>query len=134
MVRFARVRQAATGSDPARYRNRRAEIIDKVRQFIQDGGALPGDELLKQEMLAVDAWYDEQGRLQLEPKKEINAKLGEGRSTDALDSIALTLALEFPMLVDDGARERMLERRRRYEEDPYSLVSDSYDPIYGVVR
>ena len=33
----------------------------------------------------------------------------------ALDSIALTVALEFLMLVDDGARERMLERRRAYE-------------------
>jgi hypothetical protein len=60
-----------------------------VRQFIRNGGTLPADEL-KQEMLAVDAWYDEQGRLQLDPKKDINAKLGEGRSTDALDAIALT--------------------------------------------
>jgi len=59
---------------------------------------------------------------QLEPKKDINAKLGEGRSTDALDSIALTVALEFPMLIDDGARERMLERRRRYEENPFELA------------
>jgi hypothetical protein len=59
---------------------------------------------------------------QLKPKKDINAKLGEGRSTDALDSIALTVALEFPMLIDDGARERMLERRRQYEENPFELA------------
>jgi hypothetical protein len=46
-----------------------------VRQFAQNGGALPADEVLKQEMLAVDAWYDERGRLQLEPKKDVNAKV-----------------------------------------------------------
>jgi hypothetical protein len=68
----------------------------------------------------------------IEPKKDI--KLGEGRSTDAPDAIALTVALEFPMIIDDGARDRMPERRRRYEEDPYSLVSDSYDPVFGVAR
>jgi hypothetical protein len=58
------------------------------------------------------------GRLQLEPNKDTNAKVGEGLNTDALDSIALTLALEFPMLIDGGARERMLERRRRYGREP----------------
>jgi hypothetical protein len=46
-----------------------------VRQFAQNGGALPADEVLKQEMLAVDAWYDERGRLQLETKKDVNAKV-----------------------------------------------------------
>lgn len=34
--------------------------------------------------------------------RTINTKLGEGRSTDALDSIALSAALEFPMLINDG--------------------------------
>lgn len=117
---------------PVRYRNRRAEIIDKVRQFIGNGGALPADEMLKQEMLAVDAWYDEAGRLQLEPKKDINAKLGEGRSTDALDSIALTVALEFPMLVDDDTARRMRERRDAYERGEPVRSEYDYDPLAAV--
>ena len=119
----------------ARYRNRRAEIVDKVRQFTQNGGHVPDDAMLREEMLAVNAWFDEQGRLQLEPKKDINAKLGEGRSTDALDAIALTLALDFPMIVDEGAAERQRERRRRCEEDPYGYRGEQdYDPVFGVVR
>ena len=32
-------------------------------------------------------------------------------SVDAIDAIALTVTLEFPMLIDGRARERMLERR-----------------------
>jgi hypothetical protein len=66
-------------------------------------------------------------RVQLDPQEHINATLGEGRSTDALDSIALTVALEFPMLIDEGAAARMRERRRRYEEDPYSLADSGND-------
>ena len=50
-------------------------------------------------------------------------------STDALDAIALTVALEISMLVDDGAAARQREHRRRYEEDPYTFRGENdYDP------
>ena len=40
------------------------------------------------------------------------------------------------MLVDDAAAERMRDRRRQYEEDPYSLVdyAHDYNPVSGTMR
>jgi hypothetical protein len=40
------------------------------------------------------------------------------------------------MLVDDEAQERMRERWRRYEEDPFALADsgNDYNPIFGAVR
>jgi hypothetical protein len=38
------------------------------------------------------------------------------------------------MLVDDGARERMRERRRAYERGELVGSENDYNPIFGVVR
>jgi hypothetical protein len=40
------------------------------------------------------------------------------------------------MLVDEGAAERMLERRRRYEENPFELddTGNDHNPVFGPVR
>ena len=38
------------------------------------------------------------------------------------------------MLIDDGARERMLERRRAYERGELVFGENDYDPVFGVAR
>lgn len=75
-----------------RYHNRRAEMWDELRQWLEDeGGAqLPKDEMLIGELCAVNKKYDSRGRLQLEEKSEIKSKLG--RSPDMADALALTFA------------------------------------------
>ena len=73
-----------------RYHNRRAEMWDKLREWLGEGGAIPDDEGLCSELCCVAKKYDSQGRLQLEEKDEIKKKLG--RSPDKADALALTFA------------------------------------------
>ena len=78
-----------------RYFNRRAEMWDKIRQWLEEKPQpqLPEDEMLFNELIAVDKKYDSHGRLQLEGKEEIKKKLG--RSPDMADALALTFAEPF---------------------------------------
>ena len=75
-----------------RYHNRRAEMWDELRQWLQSVPAvkIPADENLCTELVAVNKKYDSRGRLQLEEKDEIKRRLG--RSPDMADALALTFA------------------------------------------
>jgi len=73
-----------------RYANKRAEMWDKINQWLDDEVELPKDENLFDELISVNKKYDFRGRLTLEEKEEIKKRIG--RSTDKSDSLALTFA------------------------------------------
>ena len=75
-----------------RYHNRRAEMWDGLRQWLNSEPAvkIPDDENLCAELCVVNKKYDSRGRLQLEEKEEIKKRLG--RSPDMADALALTFA------------------------------------------
>ena len=73
-----------------RYANRRAEMWDKISQWLDDEVELPKDEGLFDELAGVNKRYDFRGRLILEEKEEIKKRLG--RSTDMADALALSFA------------------------------------------
>ena len=73
-----------------RYANKRAEMWDKIREWLDDDVELPKDEDLFDELTGVNKKYDFRGRLVLEEKEEIKKRLG--RSTDKSDALALTFA------------------------------------------
>ena len=75
-----------------RYHNRRAEMWDELRQWLNSEPAvkIPNEERLCAELCAVGKKYDSRGRLQLEEKDEIKKRLGH--SPDLADSLALTFA------------------------------------------
>lgn len=73
-----------------RYANKRAEMWDKLREWIDDEVELLKDERLFDELAVVNKRYDFRGRLVLEEKEEIKKRLGY--STDKADSLALTFA------------------------------------------
>ena len=54
------------------------------------GGCLPDDPLLHAELAAPKYWYDNKQRLCLEPKDDIESRLG--RSPDRADGFVLTFA------------------------------------------
>ena len=82
-----------------RYHNRRAEMWDELRQWLQSipPVKIPDDEILCAELTSVNKKYDSRGRLQLEEKDEIKKRLG--RSPDMADALALTFA---EPVYDDG--------------------------------
>jgi len=72
------------------YANRRAEMWDTMRKWIEDGGAIPNDPELVKELAAVTYAYDGQSRLKLESKETIRERVGF--SPDRADALALTFA------------------------------------------
>ena len=73
-----------------RYSNRRAEMWDGIREWLNDTVQLPKDEGLLDDLCAVNKKYDTRGRLQLESKEDVKKRLG--RSPDKADALALTFA------------------------------------------
>ena len=85
-----------------RYHNRRAEMWDELRQWLNSEPAvrIPDNENLCAELCAVNKKYDSRGRLQLEEKDEVKKRLG--RSPDTADALALTFA---EPVYDNGIEE-----------------------------
>lgn len=84
------VNSQSQASNPAKYANKRAEMYDLLRQWMEDGGALPYDPRLEAQITAAKYDFDKQGRMLLEPKKDIKDRIGY--SPDEADTIALGFA------------------------------------------
>ena len=74
------------------YVNRRAEMWFEMKDWLVNGGKIPNDPTLKQELATPMYWYDSAGRRVLEPKDEIKKRLQGGGSPDMADALALTFA------------------------------------------
>jgi hypothetical protein len=89
---------ASTPRNAARFANVRSEAHWLVREALRLGTwAIPNDPLLIEELMAVTWTTNGQGRIQIEPKDDIRAKIG--RSPDRLDVLTMTV-----WAADDGGR------------------------------
>lgn len=78
-------------SEPNRWKNRRAEMYWSLRQRLDRAEIqLPDDDELFADLTAMRYGFDQQGRVTLEPKDAIRAKLGH--SPDRADAVALALS------------------------------------------
>jgi hypothetical protein len=74
--------------DEERFRNRRAEAFWALRKKLERGElALPDDEELFEELLAIRWRADGQDRVQMESKRDMKSRLG--RSPDRADALAM---------------------------------------------
>lgn len=85
----------ARALNDARFVNRRAEMWRAVRDWLTAGGGLPDDTVLKADLSTPRYEFDAAGRLKLESKDEIKARLG--RSPDTADALALTFYAPVPL-------------------------------------
>ena len=90
----------------ARYVNKRTEMWDAMRKWLQAGGALPDAAELKTELATPEYSFDAANRMKLEPKEDVKERLG--RSPDVADALALTFA--YPVAPRDGRRRARLAR------------------------
>ena len=91
----------AASLKPELYANRRAELHVELGRFVKlPTTILPKGQKLASEMTATRFSHDVKGRVLLEPKKDVRARLG--RSPDVADAIALTFGA--PILVTEGRR------------------------------
>lgn len=79
--------------NPEIYINKRVEMWDSMRDWINHGGALPQNQELKSELTVPEYSFDAANRMKLMSKEEI--KELTGNSPDIADSLALTFA--FPV-------------------------------------
>ncbi len=84
------VQFGARAMDSDAYQDRRTEMHWKLAEWIREAGCLPRDQMLADELAAPRYWFDKKGRVVLEQKQDIKARLG--RSPDRSDAYALTFA------------------------------------------
>ena len=108
---------------PEQYINRRSEMWWLMKQWIEEGGAIPNDIALKQELATPIYWYDNVGRRVLESKDQIKKRLQGAGSPDLADALALTFALPVAKKeMEDIYIKRRDESKQKVEYDPYSRL------------
>lgn len=102
------------------YQNRRSEMWYLMKEWVEAGGSIPDDWVLRQELATPVYWYDSSGRRCLEAKEDIKKRLAGGASPDMADALALTFA--YPIRrrrVDVGGAPIV---KRLLDHDPYAEV------------
>ncbi len=92
------VQAGSAPKDRKKYKNKRAEIWDKMRTWLKTAD-IPQDQQLADDLIGPMYGYDDQMRLQLE-KKEDMKKRGLA-SPDVADALAMTFAEDIAKLSDD---------------------------------
>jgi hypothetical protein len=75
----------AAAKNDRKYFNRRAEMYDQLREWLSNGGRLPNNTKLANELLSIELNDRREGRLMLQPKHKL------ARSPDLADACALTM-------------------------------------------
>ena len=108
---------------PEQYINRRTEMWWLMKQWIEEGGAIPNDTALKQELATPIYWYDNVGRRVLESKDQIKKRLQGAGSPDLADALALTFALPVAKKeMEDIYIKRRKVATQKEEYDPYTRI------------
>lgn len=105
-------------ADDSRYFNKRSEMWFRLAEWVKRGGALPNIPELVRELTA-PTYAFHQGKLRLEEKDQIKARLGF--SPDLADALALTFASEIAARETGPMNRPGPERGRVVSEfDPYA--------------
>lgn len=104
-----------SASDADHYVNRRVEMWDEMRKWLQSGGAIPPDVILQSDLCAPTYGFNPAGKKLLESKDKIKERLG--RSVDYADSLALTFAAPVAPTID-----------RHLERQLYGDIDEPYNP------
>ena len=108
---------------PDQYINRRSEMWWLMKQWVEEGGAIPNDIALKQELATPIYWYDNVGRRVLESKDQIKKRLQGAGSPDLADALALTFALPVAKKQpEDIYIKRRKATTQKTDYDPYKVL------------
>jgi hypothetical protein len=108
---------------PDQYINRRSEMWWLMKQWVEEGGAIPNDIALKQELATPIYWYDNVGRRVLESKDQIKKRLQGAGSPDLADALALTFALPVAKKQpEDIYIKRRKAATQKADYDPYKVL------------
>ena len=105
---------------PNLFVNKRTEMWWAIKEWVGQGGAIPNDTTLKQELSTPLYWYDAVGKRVLESKDEIKKRLQGGGSPDIADALPLTFAYPVAKMLPREVREKLSPKPKDY--DPYERV------------
>ncbi len=89
-VRPVNVSESATSRpDEGGYRRLRDQLWFAVKDWLEEGGSIPDDELLRGDLIAPQYRFDERGRYVVSSKDELRE--ATGRSPDRADALALSI-------------------------------------------
>lgn len=111
-------------ADDPRYFNKRAEMFFELAKWVRDGGALPDDDELAEELCAFTYTFVGD-KFRLDDKEDVREAIG--RSPDKADAVALTFA--YPV----AKRPEILPgagRGNPMTYDPYKAMRE-HDPYRG---
>lgn len=103
--------------------NRRTEMWWEMKEWIEQGGAIPNDVALKQELATPIYWFDSAGRRVLEPKDQIKKRLQGAGSPDLADALALTFAMPVRKRLPRDVLDRATRKESKKDYDPYSAIN-----------
>lgn len=81
-------------TDVKHFKSRTAEMGFRCRQWLMEGGAIPDDPQLEEELTSRDYYHNDKDQLVLEKKKDMKKRIG--RSPDWADQLYLTFAHPVP--------------------------------------
>lgn len=102
--------------------NRRTEMWWEMKEWVEQGGAIPQDQALKQELATPTYWFDSAGRRVLESKDQIKKRLQGAGSPDLADALALTFAFPVKKRVPQDIYIKAQERTKKSDHDPYKAI------------
>lgn len=113
--------------DELHYSNKTAEMGARCRQWLMNGGAIPDDPQLEEELTSREFWHNDKDQLVLEKKKDMKKRLK--CSPDWADQLYLTFGQQVPKLeVPRGQLDAALALRDQSSGDYDPLASlDSSD-------
>jgi len=114
--------------DDKHYGNRTAEMWDRMRKWIINGGSLPKSVRLKAELTNREFYHDNKDRLMLESKQAMRKGPNPKPSPDYADAVALTFAIDVAP-IDRSRRNSVVGNRlnNKYDVDPMESVNfDEY--------
>jgi hypothetical protein len=109
--------------DSRRYANKRAEIYGRLIDWLNEGGVLPDDDELAEELANIEYGFTRTDQILLERKELMRAR-GLASPDDA-DALAVTFAAPVAIDIDEPARTPCLRRHDPYDPD---ILSRGYGP------
>lgn len=113
-----KVISASQSTNPQRWANKRAEMWDKMRDFIRDDGVIPKSEELAEDLCIPEKLIDQKGRLLLESKDSMKRR--GMNSPDTADALALCFAIPIQEYIEDDNWRHQRINRHKGIRDPYA--------------
>lgn len=109
-------------SPDAKYRNRGSYMYGMMRDWMEQTGAIPDDDILGTQLTTREYYYDKDNKIMLESKEEMREREGTtgggNASPDRADGLALTFALPVGPRDIEKTRRELHDIHADQEENP----------------